>query len=249
MCHRDLSANNVRHLSDGTHDGTHKVLDFGVQAIRCAQGSPSRAGAVAKCSPNRPHCRPRGRGPQGAATKDRRASAPKCCRASRRTGGTLRWLSSRTAPRPLEAGWIANAHGAGIALSAVITPWALPYGPRGGSGLTPGVANRGQELRGARHSCAGVAVWFDARTHALQMRGGGRRLPLLLGLQPVGGLIRDLSQDACRREHVRRVFKHQAELSASMTAPAPLLPLGLNNVNTLALDTLGSPSNCSRLHG
>lgn len=52
-----------------------------------------------------------------------------------------------------------------------------------------------------------------------------------------GGPVGDLTQDAYRREHCRRVFKHQGELGAPYLAPAPLLPSGLNNVSTLALET------------
>jgi hypothetical protein len=52
-----------------------------------------------------------------------------------------------------------------------------------------------------------------------------------------GGPVGDLTQDAYRREHARRVFRHQEELGAPYLAPAPLLPSGLNNVSTLALET------------
>lgn len=52
-----------------------------------------------------------------------------------------------------------------------------------------------------------------------------------------GGPIGDLTQDVYRREHVRRVFQHQIDLGTSLLAPAPLLPSGLNNLSTLALDT------------
>ena len=134
-------------------------------------------------------------------------------------------------PRSFQAGWIANAHAAGLATAAVITPWASPYHHRGGPGLKPGIGNRVQELRGA-----GVAVWFDATTHALQMPGvGDFRYYAEYNLW--GGPIGDLTKAAYRREHVRRVFKIQSELTAPKVAPAPLLPSGLNNVSTLALDT------------
>ncbi|MGU3426622.1 hypothetical protein ACLBWV_17030 [Microbacterium paraoxydans] len=134
-------------------------------------------------------------------------------------------------PRSFQAGWITHAHQAGTATGAVITPWASPYVHRGGPGLKPGIGNRVQELREA-----GVAVWFDATTHALQMPGvGDFRYYAEYNLW--GGPVGDLTQDAYRREHVRRVFKHQMELGAPLVAPAPLLPSGLNNVSTLALDT------------
>ncbi|MCO7204249.1 hypothetical protein NH287_12225 [Microbacterium sp. CnD16-F] len=134
-------------------------------------------------------------------------------------------------PRSFQAGWIGEAVTAGTATGAVITPWASPYIHRGGPGLKPGVGNRVRELRDA-----GVPVWFDATTHALQMPGvGDYRYYSEFNLW--GGPVGDLTQDAYRREHVRRVFKHQEELSAPFIAPAPLLPSGLNNVSTLALET------------
>lgn len=134
-------------------------------------------------------------------------------------------------PRSFQAKWIANAHSAGTATGAVLTPWASPYIHRGGPGLKPGIGNRVQELRDA-----GVPVWFDATTHALQMPGvGDFRYYAEFNLW--GGPIGDLTQDAYRREHVRRVFKHQTELGTPLVAPAPLLPSGLNNVSTLALET------------
>lgn len=134
-------------------------------------------------------------------------------------------------PRSFQAGWITRAHEAGTASGAVMTPWATPYVHRGGPGLKPGIGPRVQELRDA-----GVSVWFDATTHALQMPGvGDFRYYAEYNLW--GGPVGDLTQDAYRREHVRRVFKHQSELGTPLVAPAPLLPSGLNNVSTLALET------------
>lgn len=113
----------------------------------------------------------------------------------------------------------------------MLTPWASPLAHRGGSGNKPGIANRVDEFRRAR-----VPYWFDATTHALQMPGvGDFRYYVEYSLW--GGPIGDLTQDAYRREHVRRVFKQQHDLGAPYLAPAPLLPSGLNNISTLALDT------------
>lgn len=134
-------------------------------------------------------------------------------------------------PRSFQSGWIAHACNAGNATGAVLTPWASPYIHRGGPGLKPGIENRVEELRRA-----GVPVWFDATTHALQMPGvGDFRYYAEFNLW--GGPVGDLTQDAYRREHVRRVFKHQLELATPLVAPSPLLPSGLNNVSTLALET------------
>lgn len=134
-------------------------------------------------------------------------------------------------PRSFQSGWIANACTAGNTTGAVLTPWASPYIHRGGPGLKPGIENRVEELRNA-----GVPVWFDATTHALQMPGvGDFRYYAEFNLW--GGPVGDLTQDAYRREHVRRVFKHQLALATPLVAPSPLLPSGLNNVSTLALET------------
>ena len=133
-------------------------------------------------------------------------------------------------PRPFQAGWIAEAHRAGTASGAVVTPWESPFGHRGGSGNKPGIANRIDEFK-----TAGVPYWFDSTTHALQMPGvGDFRYYAEYNLW--GGPVGDLTQDTYRREHARRVFKRQGELGAPYLAPAPLLPSGLNNVSTLALE-------------
>lgn len=134
-------------------------------------------------------------------------------------------------PRSFQAGWITDAHSAGNAVGAVLTPWASPYKHRGGPGLKPGIGNRVQELRDA-----GVPVWFDATTHALQMPGVGD-FRYYDEFDLWGGPRGDLTQDAYRREHVRRVFKLQTLLATPLIAPAPLLPSGLNNISTLALET------------
>lgn len=134
-------------------------------------------------------------------------------------------------PRSFQAGWISDAHTGGATTGAVLTPWSSPYIHRGGPGLKPGIGTRVQELQDA-----GVPVWFDATTHALQMPGvGDFRYYAEFSLW--GGPIGDLTQDAYRREHVRRVFKHQSALNTPFLAPAPLLPSGLNNISTLALET------------
>ena len=134
-------------------------------------------------------------------------------------------------PRPFQAGWIAEAHAAGTTSGAVITPWVSPLRHRGGSGNKPGIVNRIEDF-----SKAGVPYWFDATTHALQMPGVGD-MRYYADYNLWGGPVGDLTQDAYRREHVGRVFKQQREVGAPYLAPAPLLPSGLNNVSTLALET------------
>lgn len=134
-------------------------------------------------------------------------------------------------PRPFQAGWIAEAQRSGAASGVVVTPWASPLGHRGGSGNKPGISNRIDEFK-----TTNVSYWFDATTHALQMPGVGD-FRYYADFNLWGGPVGDLTQHAYRREHVRRVFEHQGELGAPYLAPAPLLPSGLNNVSTLALET------------
>ncbi len=134
-------------------------------------------------------------------------------------------------PRPFQAGWIAEANLAGAASGTVVTPWATPHRHRGGSGNKPGIANRVDEFKTAH-----VPYWFDATTHALQMPGVGD-FRYYADYNLWGGPVGDLTENAYRREHVRRVFQHQNHLGAPILAPAPLLPSGLNNISTLALAT------------
>ena len=134
-------------------------------------------------------------------------------------------------PRPFQVGWITEASTAGTAAGTVINPWASPYGHRGGSGNKPGIGHRTDEFRDA-----GIRYWFDPATHVLQMTGAGDyRYYSEYSLW--GGPPGDLTQAAYRDEHVRRVFRVQDEVGAPRLAPAPLLPSGLNNLSTLALDT------------
>lgn len=133
-------------------------------------------------------------------------------------------------PRSL-SGWIIDAVVAGHATNAVFTPWATPLVHRGGPGKKPSIANIAEKLRGA-----GVSFWFDATTQALQMPGvGDYRYYDEYNLW--GGPRGDLSQHPYRRGHVERVFQRQRELGAPYLAPTLLLPSGLNNLSTLALET------------
>ncbi len=134
-------------------------------------------------------------------------------------------------PRPFQASWIADARAANSTLGAVLSPWASPLAHRGGSGNKPGIENRVAEF-----AAAGVAHWFDPTTHALQMPGVGD-FRYYADYNLWGGPIGDLTHEVYRREHVQRVFRHQTGLGAPYLAPAPLLPSGLNNVSTLALET------------
>jgi len=134
-------------------------------------------------------------------------------------------------PRTNLAGWIIEAHAAGTALGAIVTPWASPYVHVAGPGPKPGINERV-----AKFTQAGMPYWFDPMTHALQMPGVGdwqyyRQYSLW------GGPTGDLTSDALRRDHVQRVFQVQDEIAARHLAPTPLLQSGLSNLSTLALET------------
>jgi hypothetical protein len=134
-------------------------------------------------------------------------------------------------PRAYQVPWMSDAVNAGNASAAIITPWASPYAHRGGPGVKPGLLNRVAEL-----NTAGIPVWVDPVTHALQMTGVGD-FRYYSAFDLWGGPVGDLTQDLYRREHVRRVFRLQDEAGAQHLAPAPLLPAALNNLSTLALET------------
>lgn len=134
-------------------------------------------------------------------------------------------------PRPYQVGWISEVVSSGDSSAAVITPWASPHDHRGGSGNKPGLGHRTRELQDAN-----IPFWFDPMTHALQMTGVGD-FRYYSGFNLWGGPLGDLTTDANRREHVRRVFRLQDEIGATHLAPAPLLTAPLSNLSTLALET------------
>ncbi|WP_152030868.1 hypothetical protein [Agromyces aureus] len=134
-------------------------------------------------------------------------------------------------PRPFQVGWITEAAVTGDATATVITPWASPYAHRGGSGNKPGLVARSSELQNA-----GIPVWLDPVTHALQMTGVGD-FRYYSDFNLWGGPMGDHTHEAYRVEHVRRVFRLQDEIGAKHLAPTVLLPSALNNLSTLALDT------------
>lgn len=133
-------------------------------------------------------------------------------------------------PRAFQAKWITDAVSAGHAQGAVLTPWASPWHHRGGPGKKPGIRERAQELGGD-----GVAVWFDATTHALQMGGVGD-FRYYDEFDLWGGPRGDLSTHANRDDHIRKVFDVQDVIGAPHLAPTVLLHTGLSDTSVLALD-------------
>ena len=133
-------------------------------------------------------------------------------------------------PRAFLAGWILDSIAKGIAVGAVMTPWATPWLSHPGPGKKPRAQDRVQELQ-RNH----VQTWFDPTTHALQMGEVGDfryydEYDLWAG--PRG----DLSDDGFREEHVGRVFATQDSLNVRHLAPTVLLHAGLGNTSILALD-------------
>lgn len=133
-------------------------------------------------------------------------------------------------PRTHQAAWIIDAVRAGLGVGSVVSPFATPWARHSGPGKKPSVRDRAAKLRDSS-----VRVWFDPTTHALQMGGVGDyryydEYDLWSG--PPG----DLTTEAYREEHVRKVFEVQDELEAQHLAPTILLHSGLSDTSTRALD-------------
>jgi hypothetical protein len=133
-------------------------------------------------------------------------------------------------PRSFQAGWIAEAVQDGISTGAVLSPFATPWSSPGGPGRKPGVRARTRELQ-----TNGVEVWFDPTSHALQMGGVGD-FRYYDGYDLWGGPRGDLTTQAFRQEHVRKVFGIQDALGVQHLAPTILLHTGLSGTSANALE-------------
>jgi len=130
-------------------------------------------------------------------------------------------------PRNCTEKWTIEALAQGSAIAGVLNPFASQWtgGPNWNS-----VRDIAQHLRDA-----GVEVWFDPMTHALQMSGVGDwrfydDYPLW------GGARGDLNSPADREGHVRRIFEVQDALGAPHLAPTHLLHHGTTSSSQIALD-------------
>lgn len=129
-------------------------------------------------------------------------------------------------PRNL-AKWVGSAVEAKLARGMTINPWATPwikvqYRKRMALDTAELVAKKGGE------------IWFDPLTHALQMSNvGDFRFYDEYSLW--SGARGDLSTQALRAEHLRRVFGVQDELEAPHLAPTVLLHHGESSTSQLAL--------------
>lgn len=138
------------------------------------------------------------------------------------------WIED--SPRTNLAGWILESHQSGFSTGAVITPFATPWVQPTGQGKKPSASKRIQQLRNA-----GVTVWFDPTTHALQMDGvGDFRFYDEYSLWT--GDRGNLDTTASQSEHVRRVFDVQRELGTPPLAPTVLLHAALSTSSQHALD-------------
>lgn len=133
-------------------------------------------------------------------------------------------------PRAFQAKWMVDAVAAGHAQGSVLTPWASPWHHRGGPGKKPGIRERSADLIGA-----GVPVWFDPTTHALQMGGVGD-FRYYDEFDLWGGPRGDLTTHAYRDDHVSKVFDIQDAIGAHHLGPTVLLHTGLSQTSVMALE-------------
>ncbi len=132
-------------------------------------------------------------------------------------------------PRPNLVSWINGAIDRGHASAVVLDPWLSPLGHRTGN-VKPGLVERTQDL-----ATQSISFWLDPMTHVLDMPGP-RDFGYYSGYTLWSGNRGDLTSPTLRQEHARRVVALQASIGARSLAPTTLLPTGLNNLSTIALD-------------
>lgn len=132
-------------------------------------------------------------------------------------------------PRPKLVAWMKGAIVRGQASAVVLDPWLSPFNHRTGN-VKPGLAVRTAEL-----SAQGIPFWFDPMTHVLDMPGA-RDLAYYAEYDLWVGNRGDLTTPPLREEHARRTVQLQRSIGARTLAPTTLLPTGLNNRSTIALD-------------
>lgn len=132
-------------------------------------------------------------------------------------------------PRPKLVSWMKGAIDRGHASAVVLDPWLSPFGHRTGN-VKPGLMERTQDL-----SSQSIPFWLDPMTHVLDMPGP-RDFGYYSEYALWSGNRGDLTTPALRQEHARRVLALQASIGARALAPTTLLPTGLNNLSTIALD-------------
>lgn len=134
-------------------------------------------------------------------------------------------------PRANLDSWIVDRSRAGTCAGAVISPFATPWAHQSGPGRKPSARKRIGDLREA-----GVPVWLDPMTHALQMSAVGdfRYYDQWDLWSP--GRRGALDNDAERVDHVKRVLSLQDDLGTRPLAPTLLLHTGLSETSTRALE-------------
>lgn len=132
-------------------------------------------------------------------------------------------------PRNL-AKWIIEADEANLVTGAVISPFVTPWPRHSRAGLKAFARAHSEKLHNA-----GVEVWFDATTHALQMHGTGD-FRFYEDYDLWDSHRGDLATVGARSEHIGRVFAIQDELGARHLAPTLLVHSGLSEASQRALD-------------
>ena len=128
--------------------------------------------------------------------------------------------------RNVLAVWAGDAHRQGSLEAAVISPFCTP---READWKQSGA----QTVE--RLTEAGLDVWFDPETHALQMPAAGF-FRYYSSWDLWSGIPGALGSDAEMRDHVRRVFAIQDELGCPHLAPTILLHAAQSTTSQQALD-------------
>jgi hypothetical protein len=136
-------------------------------------------------------------------------------------------------PRNNLASWTSVAADRRLTGGAVLSPFTTPVAAGGWKQSAQQTADR---VRGA-----GVPIWLDATTHALQMSGVGD-FRYYDGWELWGGNRGQLDDIAEQREHVRRVFAAQEAIGAPKLTPTVLLhaPQSETSERALQMGRLGA---------
>lgn len=130
-------------------------------------------------------------------------------------------------PRNTIPKWTEEAPSSAGVAGVVLSPFTTP---RSGTTYKPGMGATVDRLR-----AVGLDVYVDPASHVMQMPGMGD-VRYYDDYDPWGGIRGDISSEATRREHIRRVFDLQDRLGVPRLAPTALLHSPTSATSVQALD-------------